>query len=366
MSWPAANGTQRSRSRRLPRGSLLFCVWLAVLTACAALPPEPERRPTAEPALSGKVSLDGNGVPGAEVLLYDPLFYLPPVQPAVAQTLSGADGEFRLEVPTGTYLVLARRGDHVAFFGRNPVRHGGPTEGVHLPLVPAHPITRTPVNAADEGLHGRVLHKGQPVTDARVFVYLDPARGFRGPGFVVSEPTTADGRFQVTLAPGTYFVVARYRPQGWRTGGLEPGDQLGMLSELPLVLHQGEQADVVIETVEVPSREQMARFHGRKSVLTGRVVDSNGSPLAGFRAALYDNPQMLDQPRTVSEPTGPDGEFTLETDLSGTVYLGARELLGGPPALDERVGFYRSPNGAGLTLSSEEQRQGLTIVVQGR
>jgi len=316
--------------------------------------------------MSGKVSLDGSGVPGAEVLLYAPLFYLPPVQSALVQTLSGEDGEFRLEAPSGTYLVVARRGEHVAFFGRNPVRHSGPTEGVHLPLVPAHGVTRTPAATEEGGLQGRVLHNGRPIAGARVFVYLDPARGFRGPGFAVSEPTTADGRFQVALSPGTYFAVARYRPQGWRSGGLEPGDQFGVLSELPLVLSQGEQADVVIETVEVPSREQMARFHGRKSLLSGRVVNQDGVPLAGFRAALYDNPQMLDQPRTVSEPTGADGEFALETDLSGTLYLGARENLGGPPALNERVGFYRGPDGAGLTLAPEQQRQGLIIVVQGR
>ncbi|MDF1553890.1 MAG: hypothetical protein P1P84_12545, partial [Deferrisomatales bacterium] len=322
--------------------------------------------PDAGPVLSGKVSMDGAGIAGAEVLLYDPQFFLPPVRPPGARGESGADGAFRLQAPAGRYLLVARRGERFAFFGRNPVRLDHPVGGIHLPLVPVHPLARSEVPPGEEALEGQVLHGGRPVADARVFVYLDPARGFRGPGFALSEPTDADGRFHIPLPPGTYFAVARFRPQGWKTGGLEPGDQFGVLPELPLVLREGERAEVAIETVEVPSLEQMARYQGRSGVLSGRVVDQHGRPLAGLRACLYDNPQMLDQPLAVSEPTGPDGRFTLKTDRAGTLFLGARVSLGGPPGLNEPMGFYRGPDGTRLDLAPEQRLEDLTIVVTVR
>ena len=306
------------------------------------------------------------GIASATVLLYDPLFFLPPVRPAVGTARSGEDGRFQLAAPAGSYLLVARLGDHFSFFGRNPVRLSRPIGNINLPLVPAYTTTRSAVEAGNEGIKGRVLHAGEALAAARVFIYLDPARGFRGPGYALSEPTEEDGRFHIPLPPGTYFVVARHRPRGWKTGGLEPGDHFGVLPELPLILAQGERADLTIETVEVPSQEQMARYQGRSSVLSGRVVDQHGRPLSDLRACLYSNPQMLDRPLAVSESTGSDGRFSLKTDQTGTLYLGARETLGGPPGLNERVGFYRGPAGSVLELTPEQRREDLTIVVQVR
>jgi hypothetical protein len=349
---------------RLPLGSLLFCVLLTAVAGCAGT--TATLGDPAQPAVSGKVSWNGAGVAGAEVLLYAPQFFLPPVQPPVARTRSGPGGTFELPAPPGRYLLVARQEGRFAFFGRNPVRLTHPVGGVNLPLVAVSPTVRREASPGGAVLEGRVLHAGEPVADARVFVYLDPARGFRGPGFALSDPTDAAGRFRIPLSPGTYFAVARHRPRGWKTGGLEPGDRYGVLPELPLVLHEGERAAVTIETVEVPSRERMARYQGRSSVLRGRIVDPDGAPLSGLRACLYDNPRMLDQPLAVSEPTGPDGRFTLRTDRAGTLFLGARVSLGGPPGLDEPVGFYRGPDGSRLQLDPEQTLAELTIVVQRR
>ncbi len=348
-----------------PRSRLLAA--LALLAGCASLSPAPLPPPDpvpSGPAAEGRVTRDGVGVPGAEVLLLDPQFHLAPERPPVARGATGPEGHFRLSVPDGTYLVLARGPSAFAYFGRNPVRVSGPVSGIHLPLLPAPAATREPSGAAGEGVRGRVLHGGQPVEGARVFAYLDAARGLRGPGYAVSEPTGTDGAYLLPLPPGTYFLAARFRPGGWRAGNLAPGDYFGAFVDFPAVVGEGEALRGDIETVAVPSREQMGRFHGAFVQLSGRVVDGQGRPLAGFRACLYPNPQLLDRPLALSEPTGPDGSFALEVTEAGTAYLGAREELGGPPVPGERVGFYRGPQGARLDLTPGDRRSGLVVVVQ--
>ncbi len=348
---------------RPPRRLLGLALGLALsLTGCGGA--RPATTPAGLATLEGKVSLDGTGVGDAEVFLLSAHFQLTPDAPPDARTVSGSDGSFRLEVPPGTYLLLARRGGLFSYFGRNPVQPTVALTGLHLPLVPAHPAVRAVSPPGEEHLAGRVLEAGQPVADARVFAYLDAGRGLRGPGYAVSDPTGPDGAYRLPLPPGTYFVAARFRAGGWKTGTLDPGDRFGVLSDFPLSLGSGESVEADIETVEVPGREQMARFQGRFARLSGRIVDGGGSPVPGLRACLYESPQMLDRPSVVSDPTGPDGRFSLETPLTGVFYLGAREVLGGPPAPGERVGFYRGPLGAAVEVAPGARLGDLIVVIQ--
>lgn len=295
--------------------------------------------------------------------------YLYPTDPTaptspLAETASGGSGLFRLEAPAGTYIVVARTPDHFAFFGRNPIHLLSPQAGVHLPLLAAHPSVRRSVAQGDEAVEGRILWGETPVEGARAFAYLDLANGLRGPGYAVTEPAGADGAFHLPLPPGTYFVAARLRPGGKDTGPLQPGDGFGVAPEFPLVLRAGEAVTLDLEVVELPARERMARFQGRFARMTGVVVDSTGRPAPGFRVCLYDNAQMINQPAAVSDPTGPDGQFTLEVSLAGTYYLGARERLGGPPSSGERVGFYRDARNGRVELAPGSRLSDARIVLQ--
>lgn len=333
---------------------------LAVLgPACAAV-----REMPGSGVIDGRVSRAGHPAAGAEVALLPLDFHLASEAQPAARASSAEDGSFRLSAPPGSYLLIAKTEREFAYFGRNPIQVGSPASGVHLPLVPAHPIARGEQRPGGEALSGRVLLEGTPVEGARVFAYVDPSKGLRGPGYAVSEPTGGDGAFRLDLEPGTYFVGARLRAAGWRTGSLDPGDLYGVLPELPLRVRAGQRVSADIEVVQVPSREQMARYQGRFARLSGTVVDLQGRPLAGFRACLYDNPQMLDRPAAVSEPTGADGRFTLETSLSGVFHLGAREILGAPPRPGERVGFLRGGEGSGVRLEAGAAVEGLAVVVQ--
>ncbi len=330
------------------------------LAGCAAVPAPGGPRA----AVEGRVSWQGRGFSGAEVLLLPPRWDPARGPEPVARARSGTGGDFALSPPPGVYLVLARAPGRFAYFGRNPVRLRDRLSGLNLPLVPVHPVTRLPTRPGTERIEGRVLAGGRPLAGARVFAYLDAAQGLRGPGFALSDPSGPDGSFLLSVPPGTYFVAARLREGGLR-GALHPGDRFGVLPRFPLRIAEGEAVRVDIETVEIPSAERMARFRGGFATLTGRIVDDRGRPVAGMRACLYANPQMLDRPAAVAEPSGPDGSFVLATSLAGTFYLGAREVLGGPPAPGERVGFYRGPRGTVLEVRPGERIGDLVIVVMG-
>ncbi len=335
-------------------------VTLALVAGCAAAPPSGS--PPA--AIEGRVSWQGRGFAGAEVLLL-PTRWDPARDPEpVARARSGPGGSFALSPPPGVYLVLARTPGKFAYFGRNPVRLRARLSGLNLPLVPVHPVTRLAARPGEERIEGRVLAGGRPLAGARVFAYLDTAQGLRGPGYALSDPSGPDGSFLLPLPPGTYFVAARLRKGGLR-GALHPGDRFGVLPRFPLRISRGEAIRADIETVEIPSADRMARFRGDFARLTGRIVDRRDRPVAGMRACLYANPQMLDRPAAVAEPSGADGSFVLTTSLAGTFFLGAREVLGGPPEPGERVGFYRGPRGTAVDVRPGERIEGLRIVVMG-
>ena len=133
---------------------------------------------------------------------------------------------------------------------------------------------------------------------------------------------------------------------------------------MPLRLRTGNALTTNLELVALPSPEQRARYRADFTRLEGVIVDRQGDPMEGFRACLYDNPRMLDEPLEVSSPTGPDGVFLLTTTRTGNHYLGARETLGGPPRSGERVGFLRDAPDDGLRLTPGGESDGLVIVVQ--
>ena len=74
------------------------------------------------------------------------------------------------------------------------------------------------------GLRGQILVKdsGAPLAGAFVNIYPDTISNLLGPSQFISSPTDAQGRYQIEVPPGVYYVVARKRLSGQPTGPLEP------------------------------------------------------------------------------------------------------------------------------------------------
>lgn len=316
--------------------------------------------------VTGKVAVDGAGVAGVQVKGY-PLAALSLVGDApFISKATGADGLFALDLPPGSYYLLANGSGWFSYYGRNPVTV--PVEGladVNLPLVPA--VTPPPemTTAMATGVIGQVLHDGKPVANAIVFVYPDLSAQFKGFGLGMSAPTDEKGRFEAPLPAGSYYLVARVRHGKSLAGPLQAGDLFGYLPANPVTVGKDSVTKVSLPVIAVPEKvsRHAATMFGQTRI-SGRIVDPAGKPLAGLQALLYADDTMLNRPLYVSQPTSQDGRFQLSFPTGGTFYLAARSNLGGTPAPGELYGRYQGITGAALKVETGQAIEDLQIVVE--
>jgi hypothetical protein len=211
----------------------------------------------------------------------------------------------------------------------------------------------------ETGISGRVFMRegGTGVADAYVNIYADTVSNLLGPSHTMSSPTAADGRYQVSLPPGTYFVVARKRLSGNPTGPLSPGDYY---SE-----HQRVVADVVagkLAVVDLPlvlmnnpmffKRDMAAQE--TDTAIRGRIVDKEGKPIFGAFAMAYNNADFKRLPDYVSTLSDNDGRFTIFLPQGGSYYLSARMQVYDMPHPGEPYGRIETPVAVEQGKSSEE------------
>lgn len=261
---------------------------------------------------------------------------------------------------------MARGDGWFGYYGRNPVTvPADGMAGVNLPLVPAASPPPELTASVEGGIVGRVSRDGAPMAGAVVFVYPDLAAQLKGFGLGMSAPTDAEGRFELPLPAGSYYLVARARHGSSLVGPLQAGDLFGYLPENPVVIREGEVVRVSLPVIAVPekvSRQADAMFGQTR--ISGTVVDDEGKPLAGLRALLYGDDAMLNRPLHVSPPTGADGVFHLSFPSGGTFHLAARSVLGGTPAPGELYGRYQGEGGTALEIETGKAVENLRIVVE--
>lgn len=340
---------------------LLICLlWL--IAACTPVPPPAPALVT----VAGKVSSHQAPAAGIRISAY------PVESPSLANAApfvsspTTAEGRFRLELPAGEYYFLARGEGLFSFYGRNPVAVAPPgvTE-MNLGLV----AEAAPPPAAEPfvttGVTGIVLHDGQPLAGATVYVYTDLGSRLKGMGYVMAGPTDADGTFEAALPAGTYYLLARQRQGSSSVGPLRAGDFIGYYTGNPLSVRDGEVVRVAIPMFEVPEKvEQMAESLFGATAVHGRILDRAGQPVPGVRVVLYSDPRMLDRPQYVSQPTGADGAYVLSFPFGGTYYLAARDTLGGAPGPGDLYGTYDGSPDHSLRLDTGEVARGIDIIVE--
>lgn len=213
---------------------------------------------------------------------------------------------------------------------------------------------------AHKGLTGVVA---QPVKGAYLFVYekgADP----HGPPFTMSDATAEDGTFSIDLPDGEYTIVARRHASGLAGSPLSEGDLKSETMDIKVV-----DGMIQSQTMMLKSKDDVEQHFGAadksKTAISGKVMDSEGSPMRGFRVHVYTYAQMSERPKYVSAATGPDGKYIVYLPKGGTYYIAARDHFGGPPKIGDYYGRYDEgtidPSGVIVKTGSELDNVNITV-----
>jgi hypothetical protein len=211
------------------RRSCSFGVFAAL--ACAVFLALPALTPAAVTSmLKGLVrDVDGNPVEGASVFVYTTENTRRP--PDFLSPASDREGRYAIALPHGRYWLVARAGrEHQTGPLLSDGRHSGdpavidvpPDRGVEKDFTVATLKEAARVSSKTRGdvvmVAGRIIDRhGAPVKGACLIVYQD--REGRDLPDYVSAWSDDDGRYSISLPPGTYCVgVATELPLAFREG----------------------------------------------------------------------------------------------------------------------------------------------------
>jgi len=276
------------------------------------------------------------------------------VQPfAVGST--DADGRFAVSLPPGQYFLIGKqRGEDASGRMRmlmaespgNP--HRVEAGGSRVAPFNLHEMGREGalVADADTGVSGQVVYAGQGAARTFVYVYSEEAGGLMGPSYGEAVQADDAGRFSIDLPAGRYFLVARKRAGGSRSGGLSPGDLNGIYPQNPVTVVRGQRQALAtfplaaIDAEVQAERQSAGTFTPTDTALTGQAVDADGRPVDGVYVFAYRDSRMVGKPVYISAPSDADGRFQLYLGSGGTYFIGARSAYGGPLEPGEWVGTY--------------------------
>jgi len=216
------------------------------------------------------------------------------------------------------------------------------------------------------GLRGQITIKesGAPVPGAFVNIYPDTISNLLGPSQFISSPTDEQGRYQVEVPAGIYYVVARKRLSGQPTGPLEPGD---FYSEHQRIIVRVEPGKIAVVDLPVVDMKAPMFFKSRvvdretSTGLRGTLVDQAGKPVMGGFAMAYADPEMKRLPDFASTLSDGEGHFTIYLPEGGTYYLAARIHAWDMPTPGEPYGKYGGAQPTPVTVATDRFVEDLRI-----
>ena len=227
-------------------------------------------------------------------------------------------------------------------------------------------MTRT-INDHDRtGIAGQVVLKdgGQPLEGAYVNIYPDTISNLLGPSQFISRPTETDGRYQLDLPPGTYYLVARKRMTGQATGPLSPGDYYSEHQRIIATVQPGRVtvADLEVVPMKAPMFFKKEVVERRTDTgIRGVMVDRKGEPVPGGFAMAYHDRDLQRLPDFASTLSDGNGQFTIFLPKGGTYYLSARIHAWDMPRHGEPYGKFGGDNPTPVQVTDGTFVEGIRI-----
>jgi hypothetical protein len=286
--------------------------------------------------------------------------------PRAVSTAGEKPGFYRLELPAGSYYLVARgtEGERTlwSFHGANPLTIG--TDGLWLPFAVTE--RTAPVTSPAQGatISGMISYRGEPVAGAQVSLYAAADGVFRGFGLQNRE-TASDGTFRFEVVPGEYVLVGRKRLSTQTVKPLTKGDLFCYYGSNPVLAADNQSSflniacypkDDVAGYLQDPqavrrSKADLVRLretsHPEPMTIRGTVADLTGKPCAGMQVTAYRaepgqifQMQLLRLKGAYQTTTDSSGSYSLPVGQAGSYYLVARERGGESPVKGEYYGLY--------------------------
>jgi len=197
----------------------------------------------------------------------------------------------------------------------------------------------TAFSAEGGGIKGKVNNQGKPLEGAFVYLYSDYKGGFHGTAAYEAGPTKADGLFEVEIAPGRYYIIAR-KPVGGDGPESVQGGYFSYYGGNPVVVGAGETINIGINCSPVIAAGD--RYKAGGTGIRGKVY-ADGRPLDRARVTLYQDGETIFRGMGyASALTGKGGDFAFNLE-PGTYYVVARKRTGedrmGPLGDGDSFGF---------------------------
>ncbi len=217
------------------------------------------------------------------------------------------------------------------------------------------------------GARGTVVDRqGRPAAGAWVYAYRSERGGLRGPADFAAR-VDSDGRYELDLPAGRFWLVARLRqPGAGDSGPPRRGDAWAPWRHNPLTVRPGQvaSADFVLMPVVQPNILRQGSLLGGDTGFAGRLVDERGRPVAGAFALAYRGRDMHRMPDFTSPPAAGDGRFRLFVDRPGLWCLAARQGSRGQPRQGELYGLLAPGDAGCLRVEAGQIREVGAIVLR--
>lgn len=221
---------------------------------------------------------------------------------------------------------------------------------------------------------GKILIKDSGPLSGGQVIFFNAAAGpppeaekyDRTPEFV--RDIDAEGRFNVELPPGTYYLGASRKASGEPIGPPQEGDYVWRSldsSGKPKahIIKAGERLDIGTVAEAVPLKAGSLRDRAITTAIEGAVLDMDGKPVSGAVVVAFADPSLKGKPLFVSERTDENGKYLLRIS-AGTYYIRARnEFASGPPEPGQIVGFYGEGTPAPVTIRDGERLKDMNFKV---
>ena len=348
---------------------LLLLLLVGVLSSCT---------PENESGLSGQLLFQDQPLALAQLEIYLKADKDRSVQPFAVTTTDGA-GLYQVSLPEGSYFVIGKKrettddGRTRMLMAESPANPLQVTNGISsVASFNLREMGREGLPMADEktGVSGQIIHQGEPVSRAFVYIYTETDTGLIGPSYGEAVQADKEGQFTVNLPAGHYSLVARKRADGSRSGALAPGDLNAPYPGNPIEIRSGEILalnDFTLTKVDADihaQRQADGVFAKTETLLRGQVVDADDLPVSDVYVFAYLDSRMVGKPVHMSVPTGAEGQFSLFLSDGGTYYIGARSAFGGPLEPGEWVGTFDGQADHSVTVAHGANDDLGTIIVK--